>query len=99
MQTVNEKILWDTALSKIELEVSKANFVTWFKNTNIKKYEDGTIYLGVPNPFVRDWLQNKYHNSILKALREMLEGLRNIEYVIYKPPVDVESGANHSSPS
>ena len=99
MQTINEKILWDGALSKIELEVSKANFITWFKNTNIKKYEDGTIYLGVPNPFVRDWLQNKYHNSILKALREMLEGLRNIEYVIYKPPVDVESGANHSSPS
>lgn len=95
MQTINEKILWDTALSKIELEISKANFITWFKNTNIKKYEDGTIYLGVPNPFVRDWLQNKYHNSILKALREMIGGLRNIEYIIYKPPIDTEASVAH----
>lgn len=75
---------WDKVLSEIELSVSKANFGTWFKNTSIYKVEQGTVYLSVPNTFVRDWLINKYHKSILKSLRDLSSGVRNLEYVIAK---------------
>lgn len=74
--------LWDRALSEIELYVSKANFGTWFRNTIIIKQDGGTVFLGVPNAFVKDWLQNKYHIFILKALRNHAEYIKNIEYVI-----------------
>jgi len=84
MLTIDHKKLWEDTLSHIELDVSKANFVTWFKNTTIQKFDSGVVYLAVPNTFVRDWLQNKYHNSILKALRENLESVRCIEYTIHK---------------
>lgn len=76
--------LWDHALSEIELYVSKANFGTWFRNTVIIKEDGGTVFLGVPNAFVKDWLQNKYHIFILKALRNHAEYIKNIEYVITK---------------
>ena len=76
------KELWDHALSEIELYVSKANFGTWFRNTIIIKQDGGTVFLGVPNAFVKDWLQNKYHIFILKALRNHVEYIKNIEYVI-----------------
>lgn len=76
--------MWEDTLSHIELDVSKANFVTWFKNTAIHKLDSGVVYLAVPNTFVRDWLQNKYHNSILRALRTNLESVRCVEYVIHK---------------
>lgn len=73
-------------MSHLELDVSKANFITWFKNTAIHKFDtsNGMVYLAVPNAFVRDWLQNKYHSSILRALRENLESVRCVEYVIHK---------------
>lgn len=74
--------LWENALNEIELSISKANFGTWFKNTHIIKQEDGVIHLAVPNAFVRDWLSNKYHKFILKALRDMEDGVRSIEYII-----------------
>ncbi len=74
--------LWDHALSEIELYVSKANFGTWFRNTIIIKQDGGTVFLGVPNAFVKDWLQNKYHIFILKALRNHAEYIKNIEYII-----------------
>ncbi len=63
---MNTKELWDNCLSEIELSVSKANFTTWFKNTSIVKEDSGTLYIGVPNEFVKDWLYNKFHKLILK---------------------------------
>ena len=76
------KQLWDSALSEIELTVSKANFTTWFKNTSIIKEEEGVVFISVPNSFVREWLYNKYHKFILKSLRNLSDNIRNIEYVI-----------------
>lgn len=81
---VDNKKLWDSALSEIELSISKASFGTWFKNTFISKQDQGTVYLSVPNTFVRDWLLNKYHKSILKALRNAVPEVRALEYTITK---------------
>ena len=76
------KKLWESVLVEIELNVSKATFNTWFKDTFIIKEDDGVIYLGVPNEFVKTWLEEKYHKFILKALRSLSDHVRGIEYVV-----------------
>lgn len=85
METMNDnKKNWDDALLDIEMSISKANFSTWFKNTFISKQEDNTVYISVPNAFVKDWLSNKYHKDILKALRKIAPNTRGVEYSIQK---------------
>ncbi|MEI6280745.1 MAG: chromosomal replication initiator protein DnaA [bacterium] len=81
---MNPKQLWKNCLLQIETGISKANFSTWFKNTSITKEEDGIIYIGVPNEFVRDWLMNKYHKLITKTVADEYENMRAVEYVITK---------------
>jgi len=76
--------MWQSALVEIETAVSQANFSTWFKETVILKENEGTIYLGVPNSFTQEWLQKKFHNSILRILRQMDARVRALEYVIIK---------------
>lgn len=76
--------LWGQALADIELAVSKANFSTWFNNTHIVKIEEGVIFLGVPNSFIQQWLYKKFHNTILKSLRQLNETIRALEYIIVK---------------
>lgn len=76
--------MWQTALIEIETAVSQANFSTWFKETSILKEEEGTIFLGVPNSFTQEWLQKKFHNAILRILRQMNDRVRALEYVIIK---------------
>ena len=61
--------LWKMALGEIELSISKANFVTWFKNTHILSLENKHVVIGVPNGFAKEWLENKYRGYILKALQ------------------------------
>jgi chromosomal replication initiator protein len=79
---MDNKQLWNSVLVEIELNVSKAAFATWFKDTHILRQEEGTVYVGVPNQFVKDWLSTKYHKFIVKALREQSDAIRSIEYVI-----------------
>lgn len=81
---LDNKTLWENALTEIELNISHANFSTWFKNTYVAKQEDGIIHLGVPNTFVKEWLGNKYHKFILKALRDLNEHVRGLEYIVCK---------------
>ena len=78
------KQLWERALVEIELAVSKANFNTWFKGTFIARVENGTVFLSVPNTFVKDWLANKYHKFILRSLRNLSVEIRALEYVVTK---------------
>lgn len=84
MTSLDTKTLWEKACVEIELSVSKANFTTWFKHTSIGKYDDGTVYLYVPNAFVREWLVNKYHKLVLRSLRSSCESVRSLEYIIHK---------------
>ncbi len=79
---MDHKRLWENALLEIEMSVSPANFSTWFKETSVTKLENGVIFLGVPNAFVKEWLSNKYHNFILKILRGLAEEVRSLEYLI-----------------
>jgi len=46
--------------------------------------DEGTVILGVPNAFVKDWLSKKYHPLILKTLRDSSEHIRALEYVVAK---------------
>ncbi len=79
---VDTRKVWEHALVDIELSVSRANFSTWFKGTHIIKIEEGTVYMGVPSQFYKDWLADKHHKTILRALRGVLPDVRSIEYVI-----------------
>lgn len=88
--------LWRAALAEIELSISKANFITWFKNTSILSNKDGRISIGVPNGFAKEWLENKYRSYILRALRNIQSDTKDVtcliapsqENILREPKVD-----------
>lgn len=84
---MENKKLWDSVLVEMELNLSKPNFNTWFKDTAVVKQEEGAIYLGVPNTFVKDWLESKFHNTILKTLRNLSGNIQSLHYLISKEEI------------
>lgn len=84
MNSMDYKQLWQSVLVEIELSISKGNFTTWFKDTHIVKEDGGVVVLSVPNAFVKEWLLNKYHSTILKSLRNLQSSIHAIEYVVNK---------------
>ena len=61
--------LWQSVLSQIQLNISPANFATWFANTKISTIEDSNVIVSVPNSFSKEWLEQKYHKEMLRILR------------------------------
>lgn len=71
---INKKLenLWQIMLGELELRVSRANFITWFKETSVGGIKDKHLLIFVPNNFTRDWLTNKFEKEILKTFRQNL---------------------------
>jgi chromosomal replication initiator protein len=82
---MDTQALWQAALGELELTLSKANFTTWFKNTFLSEAEGTRAIVSVPNTFTKAWMEKKYHDQIIKALR----GASNlpIREVIYRVEV------------
>lgn len=72
-------------LSKIELDISRPSFLTWFQETGITHVHEGVATVCVPNAFVKEWLQNKFHKTILHAMRAISMDIKDIQYVIGRP--------------
>jgi len=79
---MNNHEIWQIVLSEIELSISRANFITWFKNTSIVSNKEGRLVIGTPNGFTKEWLENKYNKLIIKALRNTIGNIKGISYVI-----------------
>ncbi|MDD5760873.1 MAG: chromosomal replication initiator protein DnaA, partial [Candidatus Pacebacteria bacterium] len=79
---MNLQELWESALGEIKLNISKANYLTWLKDTFIMEIKEDTVFLGVPSSFTKEWLENKYHKQILGALYHLNPHVKKIEYIV-----------------
>src|SRR3989344_5196745 len=82
--TMDTKQIWESCLNDIQIQVSQANFSTWFGNTYLLKEDQGIVSVVVPNEFVKDWLLNKYNKLIMKSLGDRLGSIRAVEYIVSK---------------
>lgn len=76
------KTLWQTVLGELEVSITRANFMTWFKETGIVANENGHIVVMVPNIMTKKWLQDKYHTDIKAALTKANHNTKTIEYKV-----------------
>lgn len=85
----NEQV-WQAVLGEIEVSLSRANFITWFKDTFISSFENERVVICVPNAFVKKWLEEKYHKNTLSALENVTK--QSIKEIIYK--IELRRGNN-----
>src|SRR3989338_5575933 len=81
--------LWQNALVQIELGTSEASFRTWFRNTDISSRDGSTVHVSVPSKIVKEWLVEKHHKLILKALRALDSTIRTVEYTVHRSATPV----------
>ena len=81
---MTQEEVWQSVLAQIQLDISQANFATWFKDTKILNIKEGQAVILVPNSFAKEWLESKYHKSIFKILHNLNEGIKEIKYTVNK---------------
>lgn len=62
------KETWQTALGKLQIQVSKANYTTWLSDSQGVSCHDNVFVVGVPNVFVAEWLSKRLYPLVRKTL-------------------------------
>lgn len=83
---MNNLELWQSVLAQMQFHISKANFATWFQNTEIISKNEEKVVISVPNAFSKEWLSNKYNKLILKTLHDIDCTIKDLEFVIKPQP-------------
>lgn len=83
---MNQNELWKAVLGEIELQISKPNFLTWLKQSQLveKNKKDGVALVGLPNNFAKEWVKNRYHKLILGSLRNFDASIKNVSYAVMR---------------
>lgn len=74
--------LWQAVLGEIELSVSHASYITWFKNTRLLRFKDDVLVVGVPNVFIKQQMERKFNQLITDTLKKNNVTPKTIEYKI-----------------
>jgi len=85
MTNLTNEEIWRGVLSEMEVSLSRASFITWFKDTKIISKENGQIVISVPNGFVKEWIQNKFNKQIFQHLKQIDNNIREINYIVGNP--------------
>lgn len=75
--------LWQKTLGEMEVQLSRAGFATWMKNSRLVDSRDGTFYVALPNHFAKTWVEDKYHKNILGIVRNFDASAKKIEFVVH----------------
>jgi len=62
---------WDALLVNLKESVGAKRFQLWFKQTKCIHWNDGHLVIGVPNLFVKEWLEEKLSAEISQAARDV----------------------------
>lgn len=60
--------IWRAILAEIEVSVSRASYITWFRNTTLAESSDDVATIKVPNIFAKQQLEVKYADTIKSLL-------------------------------
>ncbi len=79
---MNAEQAWQAALGDLQLQLTKATFDTWLKNTYVVSYEDNTFLIGVHSGYAKDWLENRLLTTIKRTLTGVVNHSVDVKFIV-----------------
>ncbi len=79
---MNPEQAWQSVLGQLQMEMPKASFDTWLRDTQPLSYESGTLTVGVRNAYARDWLENRLTSTVDRLLVGILNLNASVDFVV-----------------
>ncbi len=75
---------WQATIGQLQMEMPKAAFDTWVRNTEFISYEDGSFIVGVQNAYARDWLQSRLASTVTRLLIGIMNRTVEVRFVVWQ---------------
>jgi chromosomal replication initiator protein len=75
--------VWSAALGELQMQMTKATFDTWLRESKLLKSEDGLFVVGVKNGYAKDWLENRLLTTIKRTLARLVGRTVDVKFVVW----------------
>ena len=75
---------WQAAQGQLQLEMPKAAYDTWVRDTQYFSYEDGTFVISVQNAYARDWLASRLSSTVVRILTGMMNRTVEVRFIVWQ---------------
>ncbi len=79
---MNAEQAWQTVLGQLQMEMPRASFDTWVRDTKPVSFQDGTLTVGVRNAYARDWLDNRLASTVNRLLLGITNSSVDVKFVV-----------------
>lgn len=79
---MNVEQAWQAVLTQLQMEMPRASYDTWVRDTRPVAYENGALVVGVRNAYARDWLESRLTASVTRLLIEALNSNVTVQFVV-----------------
>jgi chromosomal replication initiation ATPase DnaA len=73
---------WQMALDQLRLDMPKASFDTWVRDTSFVSFEDGVFTIGTPNAYGREWLASRLTSTVTRLMTGILNQQLVVEFIV-----------------
>jgi chromosomal replication initiator protein len=91
--------IWQSTLGEMEIQLSRANFATWLKNSHLIDKKDDTLVVALPNNFTKVWVEDKYQKNILGIIRGLDGSVKKLEFVVNNKTIEPAKNQAAVAPS
>jgi chromosomal replication initiator protein len=80
--SMNTEQAWQAVLGQLQMEMPRASFDTWVRDTHPLSYEGGLLTVGVRNAYARDWLENRLASTVNRLLVGILNSNASVNFSV-----------------
>jgi chromosomal replication initiator protein len=79
--------IWQAVLGQLQMEMPRATFETWVRDTTLITQEDNAYVVGAPNAYAKDWLENRLTSPVRRTLGQIVgRDSVDVRFVVASPP-------------
>ena len=79
---MNADQAWQSVLGQLQMEMPRASFDTWVRDTKPVSFAEGTLTIGVRNAYARDWLESRLASTVNRLLVGILNSSVDVHFIV-----------------
>jgi chromosomal replication initiator protein len=73
---------WQSVLGQLQMEMPRASFDTWVRDTKPVSFDAGVMTVAVRNAYARDWLDSRLAANVSKILMGVMDSNVTVNFVV-----------------
>lgn len=79
---MDAKQAWQATLGQLQMDMPKATYDTWVKDTKFSNYSNHKFTIGIDNAYARDWLAKRLTTTAEHLLSGIMNAPQKIEFIV-----------------